>query len=162
MTTTLTQAEFERQFGADTIRRLFTDDGGPQADASLVMHTLERADSEALGLLMKGGGEPWARKILAGDIAARGHAYNLAAAMAGLRKTEFLNGDGAGGTLFDPAAKNSRAQLKEMGEAQLRSKAETEAGANRHVAAGTRHRPTDQFVFLTNRNRSGGRDRSGY
>lgn len=162
MATTLTQREFERQFTAETVRKFFTDDGSTAADPELVMHTLERADSEAIGLLMKGGTEAWARKILAGDIGARGHAYNLAAAMAGLRRTEFLNSDGAGGTLFDPAAKVSRAALKEMGEAVARSKAETEAGPNAHVAARVTHRPTNQFVFLTNRNRSGGRDPSGY
>lgn len=158
MPTTLTIPEFERQFGADTIRRLFTDDGGPQAAASLIMHTLERADSEAIGLLMKGGSSDWARRLLAEDIACRGYAYTLAIAMAALRRPEFLRSDGAGGTLYDTAAKDARARLKEVGEARSRSQGETVAGTNAHVAARVSPSPARK-VFLgtaATRNRTRG------
>lgn len=142
MATTLTQGEFERQFGADTIRRFFTDDGAARADAALIMHTLERADSEAIGLLMKGGDETWARKLLEEDIAARGHAYTLAAGMMGMRRPEFMGAVGAGGgSLYESAAKSARAALKAIGEAQERSRGETRAGANAHIGMTVRPSP---------------------
>lgn len=129
MPTTLTQAEFERQYGAETIRRAFTDDGGREASTELVMHTLERADAEAIGLLMKGGSEAWARKVLENDIAVRGNAYRLAAAMMGERRPEFMDDGG----LYEGPATVARRALRELGEATTRSKGETVAGQNVHV-----------------------------
>lgn len=157
MATTLTPAEFERQFGADTIRRMFTDDGGNEASTELIMHTLERADSEAIGYLMKGGTEAWARTVLANDLAVRGHAYNLAAAMAGLRRPEFLNSaSSTGGTLYDGPAKTSAARLKEIGEASGRSKGETQAGANAHVGLTVKPSPTPRvFRYADGRPKGG-------
>lgn len=163
MATTLTQAEFEQQFGADTIRRGFDDDGDGEADTALVMNTLGRADARAMGILMKGGDEVWARKILQDDEAVRGYAYDIAAGMMGLRRPEFMNAvAGNGGSLYQPAANVATKELERIADAEIRSRAETSAGKNAHVAAGVTHRPTNQFVFLTNRNRGGGRDTGPY
>lgn len=163
MATTLTQKEFEQQIGVDTVRRGFDDDGDGEADTHLVMNALERADAMAIGILSKGNDAIWARKILQGDIAARGYAYDIAAGMMGLRRPEFMNAvSGNGGSLYQPAARDARKELERMADAETRSRAEREAGANAHVAAGVTHRPTNQFVFLTSRNRGGGRDTGPY
>jgi hypothetical protein len=152
MATTLTQAEFERQFGADTIRRFFTDDGANQANPGLVMHTLERADARAIGLLMKGGTEPWARKLLEADIAARGYAYDLAAAMMGARRPEFMSD----GNLYADAANRAEKALKDMGDATTRAKGETEAGANAHVGLTVKPSPTPRvFRYADGRPKGG-------
>ena len=163
MATTLTQKEFEQQIGVDTVRRGFDDDGDGEADTHLVMNALERADAMAVGILSKGNDAVWARKILQGDISARGYAYDIAAGMMGMRRPEFMNAVGGnGGSLYQPAANVARKELERMSDAETRSRAEREAGANAHVAAGVTHRPTDQFVFLTSRNRRGGRDTGPY
>lgn len=143
MATTLTQGEFEVQFGANTIRRFFTDDGGPEADPALVAGVLERADAAAIGLLMIGGSATWARKILESDPNVRGYAYDIAAGMMGNRRQEFQQN----GNLYAGARAAAEKALERIGKRETGSKGEVTAGANAHVGVTVKPSPAPR-VFV--------------
>ncbi len=150
--TTLTQAELELQFSAETVRRFFTDDGGPDPDEALVMAVLERADAAAIGLLMKGGTAEWARQVLANDANVRGYAYDIAGGMMGARRQEFQSN----GNLYAPGRTLAEKALERIGAAEIRAKGEATAGANAHVGMTVKPSPTPRvFRYADGRSKGG-------
>ncbi len=140
----ITKAELERRIGVHTLAELTSDDGSGQADNAIVDELLEEASDRAMGILWSGfPSEQQITDLMTADRAAKGAVLDIAAELAGMRRSGLQSEDGK--TPYSGWAARAEKRLVEIAAGKRRAKGEAEAGTNARL--GVRTRPDRRPIF---------------
>lgn len=154
------RAAIEERITAQRLVQMFDDDGDglvAGGDLAKLDGTLADADDIVTGILLNKGFTLEQLEILKADRQVVRAWANIAAQLAGERKTEWLNERGEGP--FQAFGERARAELKALARGDIRSVMEPEAGTNASVTVVA---PLPDFQFAPDPRIPGDRGPGGF
>lgn len=156
----INRGDLEKQITASRLTELFDDDEDGSVDrfdAEALAEVMSEANDITIGHLYNRGFTLDQLDGLSRDRGIRRAAAQIAAEIAGTRRSEFLN-PSTGETVYDVLGKRGREYLKGLSAGEYRSRLEEQHGANRSIKG--KNSATTPTFFI-NRDPSNPSDRDG-